>query len=622
MSPQAPQGFGFLRAGAASLPVALANPAINAERVIKAVHDAHRDQVDLIVFPELTLTGVSTGNLALSVPLLESALEALDSVRSASNGLRPVIAVGLPLRIGGEVRSCAVWIHRGSYLGVVPEGVKAVPTPEVLLGEDAVPVGDVHLSVLDNPGAIIAARVGADVWDPAAAPGHATVVAALSGEPSYADSAARRADLLRARSEADQTAIVYSAPSFGESTNDLTWDGQTVIAEAGRVLAGGRLFSREEVLALADISIPELAQTNQTSASDLQPYVPTEEVFLGSAGASELIRFIEPFPWSVNRPLDVVTLQASALARRMESIGEPKLVIGVSGGLDSTLALLACYFAMDSLGRSPKDILGYTMPGFGTSKTTRESAEQLCDTLGVTFEELDIRPAAEAMLRALGHPYAAGEADYDVTFENVQAGLRTDYLFRLANLKGGLVVGTGDMSELALGWCTYGVGDQMSHYGVNAGIPKTVIQQVLAAVAEDESAPAPLRDVLNTILNTEISPELVPPSGGAPRQSTEAAIGPYELQDFTLYYVLRYGFGPRQILFLARQAWGERYSDQELVHWLKVFFSRFFANQFKREAAPNAPRIMQGGSLSPRTDWHMPSDAQVQVWLSELEALS
>ncbi len=620
MAAPAPQTLGFLRVAAAVQPVELANPATNAEWIIRAARAGDDRQVDLLVTPELSLTGKSVGVLGHTLPLLEATVSSLEAIRRASADLRPILAVGAPLVIDGVVRSCAVWVHEGSYLGVVPQEAAGAEHSAVLLGEDWVEVGDIRLQPQHLPGVLIAARVGSDVWE--GFPRDAHVVAALGGDPAFADSAVRRSDLLCAQSELNRAAIVYAAPGCGESTNDLAWNGQSVVAEEGTVLAAGPLFARDAHLSVADVNAVGLVQLGlgyqsggPDSAGSAEPVVFPDPV------PSKLERKVIRYPWRVADPLQVIQLQASALVRRMVSIGEPKLILGVSGGLDSTLALLAACGAMDCLGRPREDILGYTMPGFGTSAATRESAEKLCAALGVAFEELDIRPAAREMLTALGHPVATGSTVYDVTYENVQAGLRTDYLFRLANLKNGLVVGTGDLSELALGWCTYGVGDQMSHYGVNAGLPKTVIQDVIAAAAEAPHASEELRQVLTTILHTDISPELLPATDSAPRQSTEAAIGPYELQDFTLFYVLKYGFGPSQILLLAREAWGGKYSDADILKWMEVFFTRFFSNQFKREAAPNAPRLMAAGSLSPRTDWNMPSDAQVAAWLDELEGL-
>ncbi len=616
MSASTLHGHGFLRFQAASFPLHLANPLANANRVLETARLAAAVRVDALVFPALTLTGVSAGDLLGQAPLLDSVLDALEVIRKESAQLDPVLAVGAPLRVSGNLLSCAVLIHRGAYLAVIPQDS---PWP---LGEFAtdlagftVPFGDIRFSFRGFGDLSVRVVIG-DL--PAADADSATVILGLGDAPALAGQGPRREERLRATSSERRQAVITANPGWGESTNDTVWDGQTLIVEDGRTLASGPRFSREIATATADVDIQALLQLRLLSGQSSGPVNVVVEP--GQDEAGELLRKVDRFPFGGTPAEEIIIMQGTALAQRMVSIGNPKLILGVSGGLDSTIALLAACAALDSLGRPRTDLLGYTMPGFGTSSATRAAAEELCRACGVTFAELDIRPAATAMLEALGHPYSAGQAQYDVTFENVQAGLRTDYLFRLANQEGCLVVGTGDLSELALGWCTYGVGDQMSHYGVNAGLPKTVIQEVLREVSEDVAQPDDLRSVLKGILDTEISPELIPADGGS-TQSTESAIGPYELQDFTLYHVLRFGFGPKKIFYLSQQAWGEKYTDSELARWLGVFFRRFFSSQFKREAAPNAPRIMSAGSLSPRGGWQMPSDASSAVWLAEVAEL-
>jgi NAD+ synthase (glutamine-hydrolysing) len=330
-------------------------------------------------------------------------------------------------------------------------------------------------------------------------------------------------------------------------------------------------------------------------------------------------------------------IQVAGLIQRFQAIGEPKAVIGVSGGLDSTHALIVACRAMDALGRPRSDVLAFTMPGFATGEKSRSLATRLAGALGVTFEEIDIKPAAEQMLKDLDHPAAGGQPAYDVTFENVQAGLRYDYLFRLANQRGGIVVGTGDLSELALGWCTYGVGDQMSHYGVNAGVPKTLVQHLIRWVIDSGQFDEAAGQVLGEILDQEITPELIPTVEGQKAQATEDTVGPYALQDFTLYHVLRRGYRPTKIAFLAWHAWhdetvgewppgypeGRRtsYDLTEIRRWLEVFCRRFFASQFKRSALPNGPKVSPGGTMSPRGDWRMPSDAAATAWLADLDQI-
>jgi NAD+ synthase (glutamine-hydrolysing) len=402
-------------------------------------------------------------------------------------------------------------------------------------------------------------------------------------------------------------------------------------------------------MAMADVDVTRLRQERMRVGSfgDSTTLSPPEAPFrivpldfTPPAGDLALVRPIERFPFTPSDPAklaencyEAYNIQVQGLARRVEATGSKSLVIGISGGLDSTHALIVAAKAMDQLGRPRSDILAYTLPGFATSDRTKSNAWALMKAIGVTADEIDIRPAARQMLADLGHPFAKGEPVYDVTFENVQAGLRTDYLFRLANHHKGMVVGTGDLSELALGWCTYGVGDQMSHYNPNSGVPKTLIQHLIRFVAASGDVDAATSDLLEDILATEISPELVP---GEAVQATESFVGPYALQDFNLYYLTRYGMAPSKIAFLAWSAWHDAaagawptgipetarraYDLPEIKRWLELFLKRFFANQFKRSAMPNGPKISSGGALSPRGDWRMPSDATADAWLAELAA--
>ncbi|MDD3447128.1 MAG: NAD(+) synthase, partial [Zavarzinia sp.] len=365
--------------------------------------------------------------------------------------------------------------------------------------------------------------------------------------------------------------------------------------------------------------------------------------FAPPAGPVALRRAVARFPFVPSDPTrlrencyEAYNIQVQGLAQRLKATGLEHLVIGVSGGLDSTQALMVAVRAMDRCGLPRSQVLAYTLPGFATSDATKANAWALMKALGVTGAEIDIRPAARQMLMDLNHPFAGGEPQYDVTFENVQAGLRTDYLFRLANHQRALVVGTGDLSELALGWCTFGVGDHMSHYNVNASVPKTLIQHLIRFVAASGDVSEATAHILEAILDTEISPELVPATDGKPIQSTQAVVGPYALQDFTLYYLTRYGFRPSKIAYMAHHAWHDEaagdwpaglpeaerraYPLPEIKRWMKVFLGRFFTSQFKRSTLPNGPKISSGGSLSPRGDWRAPSDAGAGPWLAELAA--
>jgi NAD+ synthase (glutamine-hydrolysing) len=568
-----------------------------------------------------------------------------------------------------------VVIHRGEILGVAPKSY--LPTyrefyerrhfapgddrrgDSLVLGGVPVPFGpDLLFRAVDVPDLVLHVEVCEDLWVPVppsaeAALAGATVLVNLSGSPITVGRAEDRRLLVRSASSRCLAAYVYAAAGAGESTTDLSWDGQTMIYELGECLAETERFPDGPRHSVADVDLLRLRQdrlrqgtfddNRRTLADRDRLAFRTVELTLDPpAGDIGLRRRVDRFPFvpdDVERlALDcyeAYNIQVSGLEQRLRAIGQPKVVIGVSGGLDSTHALIVAAKAMDRLGRPRTDIEAFTLPGFATSAGTKNNATRLAEALGVHFEEIDIRPTAELMLSELDHPYAEGEATYDVTFENVQAGLRTDYLFRLANHRGGIVLGTGDMSELALGWCTYGVGDQMSHYGVNAGIPKTLIQHLIRWVIATNQLEGEASGVLEEILGQEISPELVPAAEGEGPQSTEAVIGPYALQDFTLFQVLRYGFPPSRIAFLAWHAWHDAgagdwppnldesgrtsYDLPTIRHWLEVFLKRYFGfAQFKRSALPNGPKVVAGGSLSPRGEWRAPSDGNATAWLEEL----
>lgn len=459
-------------------------------------------------------------------------------------------------------------------------------------------------------------------------------------------------------------AYVYSASGYGESTTDLAWDGQGVVYELGGLLAESTRFEREPELCVVDVDLDRILSErmrNQTFSDAAEAEGRPEEdirvVHFSHNGASPewepeedrthkdigLIRDLRRFPFVPNNPktlqedcYEAFNIQVDALMRRIEATNAKSLIIGISGGLDSTHALIVASKACDRLGMPRTAIRGYTMPGFGTSDGTKSNAWKLMEVFGITAEEIDIKPAATKMLEDLGHPFAEGKPHYDVTFENVQAGLRTDYLFRLAGQHSGFVVGTGDLSELALGWCTYGVGDHMSHYGVNAGVPKTLIRFLIRWTAETQQFSDQCGEVLMRVYDTVISPELLPPGEDGAIQDTEAHIGPYELHDFFIHHCIRFGQRPGKIAFLAWHAWrdvtaGEwpsgfpehrkkEYDLSEIAKWLEMFLRRFFGfSQFKRSAIPNGPKVSSAGALSPRGDWRAPSDAVADVWLEELK---
>ena len=667
---------GFARVAAATIPVAIADPARNAEAVIDATQALSDDAVAVAVFPELCLTGYAIDDLVMQDAVLDAVHAAIVTLVEASRALRPLIAVGAPLLLDARLYNCAVIIHRGRVLGIVPKSYPltyrefyearwyaagaGAPASTVIAGQE-VPVGaDLLFAATDVPGFVVHAEVCEDMWVPvppssAAALAGATVLLNLSGSPITVARADDRHLLAKAQSFRCNAAYVYAAAGPGESTNDVSWDGQTMIYESGALLAESERFPDGPRSSVADIDLDRLRQDRlrQGTFDDNRRIVApgTRTVaFTVDPPASDigLRRALDRFPFVPDDPArldqdcyEAFSIQVSGIEQRMRAIGSPKPVIGVSGGLDSTHALLVVARAMDRMGRPRSDILAYTMPGFATSDHTKSNAIALAEAIGATIQTIDIRPMATELLTGIGHPFANGEPVYDVTFENVQAGARTDFLFRLANQNGGFVVGTSDLSELALGWATYGVGDQMSHYAVNAGVPKTLIQHLIRwVIAHSDDGGTSLSDeaknVLQSVLDTEISPELVPVGQDGKVQSTEDTIGPYALHDFTLYHVLRYGFRPSKIAFLAERAWrdadagawppgfpaSDRYAyDREtIVRWLRIFLKRYFGfAQFKRTAIPNGPKVLPAGSLSPRGDWRAPSDGNAAVWLAELD---
>lgn len=667
---------GFARVAACTIPVAVADPPRNAAAVIAAARAAHDEGAAVAVFPELCLTGYAIDDLVMQDVVLDAARAAIDEVVAASRSLRTLLVVGAPLQLGARLYNCAVVIHRGAVLGVAPKTYlptyrefyearwyasgAGAPATTTLSGEE-VPVGtDLVFEASDVPGLVVHAEVCEDMWVPippssTAALAGATVLLNLSGSPITVARADDRHLLAKSQSFRCNAAYVYAAAGLGESTNDVSWDGQTMIYESGALLAETERFPDGPRTAIADIDLDRLRQDRlrqgtfddnrvQNPASEFARVIPFE--VNPPASITTLRRPLDRFPFVPDDAArldqdcyEAFSIQVSGLEQRMRAIGSPKPVIGVSGGLDSTHALLVVARAMDRMGRPRSDILAYTMPGFATSEHTKSNAIALAEAIGATTSTIDIRPMATELLRGIHHPYADGEPVYDVTFENVQAGARTDFLFRLANQNGGFVVGTSDLSELALGWATYGVGDQMSHYAVNAGVPKTLIQHLIRWVIAHPDDGAALtqdaKDVLQSVLDTEISPELVPAGQDGKVQSTEDTIGPYALHDFALFHVLRYGLRPSKIAFLAEQAWSDAsagtwppgfpdadryaYDRAAIVRWLQVFVKRFFGfAQFKRTAIPNGPKVLAAGSLSPRGDWRAPSDGNAAVWLAEL----
>jgi NAD+ synthase (glutamine-hydrolysing) len=665
---------GFVRVAACTHHTTLADPAANAESVLRMARDCHDDGVALAVFPELTLSGYSIEDILLQDGLLDAVEVALADVVAASTELLPVLVVGAPLRYRHRVYNTAVVIHRGTVLGVVPKSYlpnyrEFYERRQMAAGDDVggtirvagadVPFGpDLLFAATDLPNFVLHVEVCEDMWVPIppsaeAALAGATVLANLSGSPITIGRADDRKLLARSASSRCLAAYVYSAAGEGESTTDLAWDGQTMIYENGVLLAESERFPKGERRSVADVDTDLLRaerlrmgtfdDNRRHHGARVDAFRRVEFVVDPPSGDIGLVREVERFPFVPSDPArlqqdcyEAYNIQVSGLEQRLRALNYPKVVIGVSGGLDSTHALIVAARAMDREGRPRSDILAFTMPGFATGDHTKGNAIALGKTLGVTFSEIDIRDTASLMLSEMDHPFGRGEKVYDVTFENVQAGLRTDYLFRLANQRGGIVLGTGDLSELALGWSTYGVGDHMSHYNVNGGVPKTLIQHLIRWVISSGQFDDEVNAVLRSVLDTEITPELVPAGEDEEVQSSEAKVGPYALQDFSLYQVLRWGFRPSKVAFLALHAWGDAqrgdwpagypadkrpaYSLAEIRGWLTVFVQRFYSfSQFKRSALPNGPKVSSGGALSPRGDWRAPSDMSARIWLDEIE---
>ncbi|MGH6955284.1 MAG: NAD(+) synthase [Caulobacteraceae bacterium] len=666
---------GFVRLAAATPAARVGDPAANAAAILKLALQADAAKAALVAFPELCLSAYAIDDLLHQEALLGAVEAGIGALAEASKALFPVLVVGAPLRHRARLYNTAVVIHRGRVLGVVPKtylpnyrefyerrhfasGAGVVGETMDVAGQ-SVPFGaDLLFEARGDIRATFHVEICEDVWTPIPPSSHAALAGAevlinLSASNITIGKADLRRLLCASQSARCVAAYLYTAAGAGESTTDLAWDGQAEIFENGQVLAAGERFV-SDALTMADVDVERLRAERMrvgtfadNAAAEHRPDRPFRRVAIdieAPAAAVRLERKVERFPYVPSDSArleqdcyEAYNIQVEGLATRLKATGSKTLVIGVSGGLDSTHALIVCGRALDTLGRPRSGILAYTLPGFATSDATKANATALMRAVGATAAEIDIRPAARQMLADMGHPFAAGEPVYDVTFENVQAGLRTDYLFRLANQHQGLVVGTGDLSELALGWCTYGVGDQMSHYNVNASVPKTLIQHLIRFVAASGDVTEETAALLHAILATEISPELVPAGADGAIQSTEAIVGPYALQDFNLYYTIRYGFPPSKIAYLAEHAWADAlagdwprnvpdaarraYDLPEIRNWLGVFLTRFFAfSQFKRSALPNGPKISSGGSLSPSGDWRAPSDGNAAAWLAELEA--
>ena len=633
---------GFLKAAALSPALRVADCAYNVRQITEALRKAAVRGVKLAVFPEFCLTGYTCGDLFLQRTLQTGALDALSALLAETQELDVVALVGLPLLVHGKLYNCAAVLCHGRILGLVPKTYlpnygefyeKRQFTPgstEVELTEvcgQQVPFGTSLLfRCRQMPSFVLGVEICEDLWSalpPSTfhALAGATVIANLSASDETVGKAEYRRALVSNQSARLLCGYLYASAGHGESTQDMVFAGHDLIAENGTVLSENAPFDggcaeteidcqRMEAERARNTSFEPVGEGYQTVEFDLEP---VETV---------LTRWIDPAPFVPGDPKRraercelILKMQADGLAKRLDHAHAKTAVIGISGGLDSCLALLVAVRAMKQLGRPARDVLAVTMPCFGTTKRTRSNAEILCDELQVSFKEIDIANTVHSHFADIGQD----ESVLDVTFENGQARVRTLELMDTANRTGGLVVGTGDLSELALGWATYN-GDHMSMYGVNAGVPKTLVRHIVQYVADTCGQPV-LRDVLVDILDTPVSPELLPSAAdGTIAQQTEKLVGPYELHDFYLYYVLRFGFGPAKIYHLALAAFAGRYEPEVLLAWLRNFYRRFFAQQFKRSCLPDGPKV-GSVTLSPRADWRMPSDACNALWLKELDEI-
>ena len=665
---------GFVRVAAATPVASVGDVTLNVEATLDLARQADARGIDLVVYPELNVSSYAVDDLHLQEAFLDAVEQGIATIAAQSAKLAPVLCVGAPLRRNGRLYNCALVLSRGRILGVVPKsflpnyreyyekrwfapgvGLNGI---DIAVAGETVPFGtDLIFAAQDLDDFIFHVEICEDYWAPqppstVGALAGALILCNLSASNITIGKADERKLLCASQSSRCCAAYVYAATGPGESTTDLAWDGQGSIYEFGEQLAESSRFDPDPELAVADIDVQRLrlermrmGTFNDNAIAAGHPEKSARRIHFAHQPHMKDVGFERPirrFPYVPARReqldqdcYEAFNIQVQGLAKRFTATSGSHLVIGVSGGLDSTHALIVAAKACDFLKIPRSTILGFTMPGFATGESTKSNAWALMNALGIVGEEIDIKPAARQMLGDIGHPFALGQPVYDITFENVQAGLRTGYLFRLANQRRGFVVGTGDLSELALGWCTYGVGDQMSHYGVNAGVPKTLIQYLVRWCIKSGQFDAETNRILDAILQTKISPELVP-ADEAGMQSTEDRVGPYELHDFFLFHTLRSGQPPSKVAFLAWQAWHDReralwpfdypesakrtYDLPTIARWLEEFLRRFFqTSQFKRSALPNSPKVSMGGSLSPRGDWRAPSDGVAGPWLDELK---
>jgi len=630
--------FGYYRVAAAVHKTTVANPQKNAEEILTLIKEAHAKEVSVVVFPELTLTGYTASDLFLNQTLLASQDASLQDILNNIKSINTIVILGIALLEADRLYNCAAVLQNGKVLGVVPKsylpnnkefyekrqfvsGRDIVRTSVALLGEE-IPFG-VDLLFTDRKEMTFGVEICEDLWAVTPPSNHmasngANLLFNLSASNELIGKHEYREELVRTQSARCMAAYVYTSAGVGESTTDTVYGGHSIISEYGSTLVQNERFSLENSLITADVDLERLRwlRLNESSYSDGRRKK-TRTINVGTLPAiSKIKREINPHPFVPSQYADkqhrcdeIVHIQAHGLIKRMTHAHIKKAVIGISGGLDSTLALLSCHRAFEIMNWDVRNIIAVTMPGFGTTSRTKSNAVQLCEALGVTLKTVEITDISLKEFEAIDHD----KEDHSVTYENVQARARTSILMNLANKEGGLVIGTGDLSEIALGWSTYN-GDHMSMYALNAGIPKTLIQYVIAYFKSNSV----ISDIIDDILDTPISPELLPHANDEIVQETEEIVGPYALHDFFLYHFIKYGAKPSKILHLATIAFDTKYDEEEIKEWLKLFLKRFFTQQFKRSCMPDGPKVGTI-SLSPRADWKMPSDADMQIWLNELD---
>lgn len=638
--------YGFVKVAAASPDLRVADCEYNTQRIINIINEVEKEKVSVIVFPELSITAYTCQDLFFQSTLLASAKESLEQIRLTTENLNVVVAVGLPLEVSGKLYNVAALIHKGEICGIVPKtflpnynefyekrwfsSVHELKDSTIVLNNKEIPIG-ANL-VFETPHYKLGIEICEDLWTPVPPSSvlslyGADIILNLSASNETVGKHSYRKSLLSQQSARCIAGYVYAAAGNGESTTDLVFAGSSLIAENGSILAEAKQFSFEDEVIISEIDVERLRNErikNKSFSLTQTPYVNNvqmryvyipqkEEQSLKLTRNINSMPFVPSIEMLNERCSDIFSIQVGALAKRLLHTGLSTVVIGVSGGLDSTLALLVTVKTFEKLNIPLKNIYGITMPGFGTTDRTYHNAINLMQSLGVTVKEISIRDAVLLHFNDIEHDVNV----HDVTYENSQARERTQILMDYANKVNGLVIGTGDLSELALGWCTYN-GDHMSMYAINTGIPKTLIRTLVEWIA-DTQMDVVSKTILNDVVETPISPELLPADkNGDIAQKTEDHVGPYVLHDFFLYYMLRFGFEPVKIYYLAQKAFVGVYSSQIILKWLKVFYKRFFTQQFKRSCMPDGPKI---GSinLSPRGDWRMPSDASYQLWIKQLD---